>query len=40
VIIEIEAVRQRDQSRAAFVHEAEFLRDKGADRASSVAAWC
>src|SRR5580658_9449058 len=33
VIFEIEAVQQRDQSRAAFVNEAEFLRDKGADRA-------
>src|ERR1700748_1621599 len=33
VIFEIEAVQQRDQSRAAFVNEAEFLRDKGADLA-------
>jgi hypothetical protein len=33
VIFEIEAVQQRDQPRAAFVNEAEFLRDKGADRA-------
>src|SRR5215470_16484870 len=31
VIFEIEAVQQRDQSRAAFVNEAEFLRDEGAD---------
>jgi len=33
VIFEIKAVQQRDQSRAAFVNEAEFLRDKGADLA-------
>src|SRR5271155_1902616 len=32
VIFEIEAVQQRDQSRAAFVNEAELPRDKGADR--------
>src|SRR5499427_9644011 len=31
VIFEIEAVQQGDQSRAAFVNEAEFLRDEGAD---------
>src|SRR5262249_21383152 len=31
VIFEIEAVQQRDQSRAAFVNEAEFSRDEGAD---------
>src|SRR5262249_15076171 len=31
VIFEIETVQQRDQSRAAFVNEAEFLRNEGAD---------
>ena len=31
VIFEPEAMQQRDQSRAAFVNEAEFLRDEGTD---------
>jgi hypothetical protein len=30
-IFEPEAMQQRDQSRAAFVNEAEFLRDEGTD---------
>src|SRR6516164_2216985 len=31
VIFQPEAMQQRDQSRAAFVNEAEFLRDEGTD---------